>query len=256
MGKYLIGVIASMIYSQDTIKGSTYIDAGAGASGIPATVAHKLGARELVLLEANHNTAEQLRANLVNNGIPKESYSVEEVDFRLWEDRDVAHRQNVFLVMDLYNYGNKNLLNGETELTSALRVLGNRMKLGIFSGGPSIGEASIAEDILNEYSIEDVLSAEYKLNRSPELAITLIARPGVKGVWKNNLISARGNRARKPRNPSLPFDAYHVGNMVVVKSKAPVDLSRYQTGLGFASSAVLKSYTKRTEGWKFLSCCG
>ena len=176
-GDYLNGVLASMVLNQKTIEGSTFIDFGAGASGIPAVAAHQLGAKELVLIEGNRRYVSQLRANLENNHIPADSSPIEIQNIQHWRDRNIENRKNIVFVMNVKNYGN-NLIDGRKELSSALKTVGDRLRLAIIAGGPEdyIHEAL---SVLTGYLIENVQRAVFSRDDQDVPATTLIARPRV-----------------------------------------------------------------------------
>jgi hypothetical protein len=182
-GDYLNGVLASMIASRKAFEGATFVDFGAGHSGIPAVAARQLGAQELVLIEGNYRAALQLRANLDHNHISADSSHIEIQDIQYWRDTRVNERKNIVFLMNLKNYGS-NSINGRKELPSALSQVGHSLRLAIISGGPE-DQAHEALGTLKDFSIEDVQKAVFTRNEEEGGYTTFIARPSTSNPATN-----------------------------------------------------------------------
>lgn len=179
---YMIGVLASMIGHQDAIKGSSFIDFGAGSSGIVGILAHKLGAAEVILIEGNEQYAEQLERNLTENGVPKDKYVLyHTVNFK-WMPNISTKNFGVTFVLDLHGYGADQ---GNGELSGVIELMHKGRKnvqLAVVSGGPE-SESYMAGIILRTLVPAEQISrvvvphGERSPGRIPTTFTTLVGRP-------------------------------------------------------------------------------
>jgi diguanylate cyclase (GGDEF)-like protein len=83
---FTTGVLASMIAHADQIRGSNFVDFGAGFSGILAVAAEKMGAAKIILIEGNEKYMEQLKLNINSNSQNPEKYVYINDDFERMDD--------------------------------------------------------------------------------------------------------------------------------------------------------------------------
>ena len=143
---YTIGVLAAMLACEDQIRGSRFIDAGAGATGIFSIAAKMLGASQFVVIENNVLRIPQLKNNLVMNHL--EQYDLYEEDIQAI--KSLQSDTGTIIALNLPGYGT--LTNDGDESGELEGILGSvsNMKLAIISGGSCNKPAQeIEESITN-----------------------------------------------------------------------------------------------------------
>jgi hypothetical protein len=141
----LIGNIAAMLKHEDRIRGSSFVDFGAGESGILTIVANLLGAKEFFLYENDPSASGDLVQNLKTNGVTDSVIST--TDFRLADE--LKPHYPLVAVSNISNYGAFKFKDpSKVQLTAMLR-LAQKAKLFIVSGGSQLDQQD-ARTLLEE----------------------------------------------------------------------------------------------------------
>ncbi len=125
-GGYTIGVLASMLANADKIRGLSFIDFGAGRTGIFAIAAKMLGAAEIILVERDLDMIDQLKNNLRENKL--QNYILHEKAIQ--EVNSIETKYKVIFALNLPCFGTGTGRGEKSdELETALDILKNPLLL-------------------------------------------------------------------------------------------------------------------------------